>query len=221
MPANTKTLSIGPIAAAAATGIAASQSVTGGTKMTLSGSLVSGGVATMDAARRVIITPAADEHTNTFTIVGTDRYGRPQTEALAGVANPAVAQSAHDFLTVTSITPTNNGAGNVSAGTNSVASTDAYICDWIANPNVIGAALEINGTANVTVQESYDDLSPAWDQTGTVTWFNDTNLASKSSSTVNTLAGPFTMIRLLLNSGGVSPASASLKLIVPFIGGRI
>lgn len=221
MPANTKTISIGPIAAAAATGIAASQALTGGTKMTLSGSLVTAGVATMDVARRVIITPAADEHTNTFTIVGTDRNGRPQTEALAGVANPTVAQSAHDFLTVTSITPTNSGAGNASVGTNGVASSDAYVCDWISNPNVIGAAIVLVGTNNVTVQESYDDLAPAWDQTGTVTWFNDANLASKAANSNGTLAGPFTMIRLLLNSGGVSGASATLKLIVPFIGGRI
>jgi hypothetical protein len=220
MPANTKTITIGPIAAAASTGIAAAQSVTAGTPMTLSGSLVSGGVATMDVARRVLLTFAADETGHNFTLTGTDRYGRAQTEVVAGAAT--TSQSTKDFLTITKILPGSNGAGNVSAGTNGVASSDAYICDWIANPNVIGAALEFNGTANATVQESYDDLAPAWDQAGnTIAWFNDATLASKSSNANATLAGPFTMIRLLLNSGGTGAASVSLKLIVPFNGGRL
>jgi hypothetical protein len=221
MPLNTKTITY-QLAAAVTNGIAQSQAVTAGTPMTLNGSLVTAGVATLDsggAARRVLLTFAASEATNSFKIVGTDRYGRAQTEQLPGAAT--TAQSVKDFLTVTAITPTNNGAGNIQAGTNGVGSSDAYIVDWVPNGNLIGAAIEIAAgkTVNVTVQESYDDLSPAWDQANNnVTWFNDANLASKAANTNGTLAGPFTMIRLLINSG-TDPAS--LKLITPFIGGRI
>ena len=223
MPLNTKTITY-QLAAAAATGISTSASGTAGVSLLINGSLASGGVATLDsggAARRVIITPAGNETTNFFTITGTDRYGRAQTEVLAGVNNPSVAQSTKDFKTVTKIVPTNNTAAAVTAGTNGVGSSDAYIVDWVPNGNVIGAAIIIapGKTVNATVQESYDDLAPSWDQANnTVTWFSDANFTSKAANTNGVLSGPFTMIRLLINSG-TDPVS--LKLITPFIGGRI
>lgn len=219
MPANTKTITIGPLAAASTTNISAAQTATAGTPLLINGSAASGGVATLDVARRVLLTFASSEAGHNFVLTGTDRYGRVQSETIAGAASSA--QSTKDYLTVTKILPGSNGAGNISAGTNGVASSDAYICDWIANPNVISAGIEITGTANVTIQESYDDLAPAWDQAAnTITWFNDANLASKSSNSNGTLGGPFTMIRLLLNSGATGTDSVALKLIVPFNGGR-
>lgn len=223
MPLNTKTITIA-LATAVANGIAASQSGTAGTPLTLNGSLVTGGVATLDsggAARRVIITPAGDEHTNSFTITGTDRYGRPQIETIAGVANPAVVQSTKDFLTVSKIVPVSSTAAAVTAGTNGVASSDAYICDWVPNGNLIGAALEFSGTANATVQECLDDFAPSWDQVANnFVWYNDAGMTSISANTRNNLAGPFTAIRLTVNSYS-NGASVTLKLITPFIGGRI
>ena len=221
MPAYTKTITY-KLAAAAATGIATAQSGTAGTKLTLNGSLVSGGVATLDsggAARRVIITPAADESTNSFTIVGTDRYGRAQTEVLAGVANPSVAQSVKDFLTVSSVTPTNNTAGTVTAGTNSVGSSAPVVLDWFTNGNIIGANIILSGTVNVTVEEAMNDLSPAWDvNNNQPDWLSDPTLASKSSNTAGQVKGPFTMVRLTINSG---TATAKLQLAAPAIFGAI
>lgn len=220
MPNGTKTISIGPIAAASTTNIATAQSATANTPLTINGSAATAGVATLDVARRVLLTFAADETGHNFTLTGTDRYGRPQTEVIAGAA--ASAASVKDYVTITKIVPGSNGAGNISAGTNGVASSDAYICDWIANPNTIGAAVEAVGTVNVTVQECYDDFAPAWDQAAnTFVWFNDPNFASVTQNKSGTLAGPFTAIRLTLNSGGTGTASAALKLIVPFIAGRI
>lgn len=221
MALNTKTITY-QLAAAAATGISTSASVTGGVSALINGSLTSGGVATLDtggAARRVIITPAGNETTNSFTITGTDRYGRPQTEVVAGVNNPTVAQSTKDFLTVTKIVPTNSTAAAITAGTSSVGSSEPYIVDWVPNGNIIGANMIFNGTANATVQEAMDDLAPAWDvNNNPPTWFDDTNLASKSSNTHGQLAGPFTMVRLTINSG---TTPVKLQLITPFIGGRI
>lgn len=221
MPLNTKTITY-QLVAAVANGIAQNQSGTAGTKLTLNGSLVTAGVATLDsggASRRVLLTPAADESTNSFTIVGTDRNGIKQTEVLAGVANPTTAFTTKDFKTVTSITPTSNTAGNVAFGTNGVGSSTPYIVDWVPNGNLINANLIITGTANATVQEALDDLAPAWDvNANQPNWFNDTNLASKAATTNAILAGPFTMIRLLINSG---TGKATLQLVTPFIGGAI
>lgn len=221
MPAYTKTITY-KLAAAAATGIATAQGGTAGTPLTLNGSLVTGGVATLDsggAARRVIVTPAADESTNSFTITGTDRYGRPQTEVLAGVANPSVAQSVKDFLTVTKIVPTNNTAGNVTSGTSSVGSSAPVILDWLTNGNIIGANLVVSGTVNVTVQEAMNDLSPAWDvNNNPPDWFDDANLASKAANTAGKINGPYTMVRLTINSG---TGTAKLELAAPAIFGAI
>lgn len=221
MPAFTKTITYA-LVASVATGIATAQAGTAGTKLTLNGALVTGGVATLDsggAARRVIITPAANETSNSFTIVGTDRYGRAQTEVLAGVNNPTVAQSVKDFLTVTSITPTSNTAGNISSGTNGVGSSAPMIADWIANPNGVGCATLVTGTVNYTIQEARDDLAPAWDLTvNNPNWFADPTFSAQSTSIYGTLAGPFTMARILINSG---TGSVQAKFVTPFIGGAI
>lgn len=221
MPAYTKTITY-QLAAAAATGLATSQSGTAGTGLNLNGSLVTGGVGTLDsggAARRVIVTPAADESANFFTITGTDRYGRPQTEVLAGVANPAVAQTTRDFLTVTRIVPTSNTAGTVTAGTSSVGSSAPVILDWLTNGNIIGANLVVSGTVNATVQEAMNDLSPAWDvNANPPDWFNDPTIASIAANTAGKLNGPFTMARLTINSG---TGTAKLELAAPAIFGAI
>ena len=173
MPNFTKTITYA-LAAAVTTGIAASQSGTANTPLTLNGSLVTVGVATLDsggAARRVIVTSAGNDSGITFKIVGTDRYGRPQTEILTG-ANTAAAQSVKDFLTVTSITPSGNTASTVTSGTNGVGSSAPMIVDWNPNGNLIGCSTLVAGTVNYTIQEAMDDFSPAWDLTqNNPNWF--------------------------------------------------
>lgn len=219
MPNFTKTITY-QLAAAVTTGIAASQSGTANTPLTLNGSLVTAGIATLDsggAARRVIVTSAGSDTGITFKIVGTDRYGRPQTEILQGTAS--TAQSVKDFLTVTSITPSGNTASTVSAGTNGVGSSAPMIVDWNPNGNLIGCSVLVTGTVNYTIQEAMDDFSPAWDLVANQpNWFNDAAIASKAANANGTLAGPFTMIRVLINSG---TGSAQAKFITPFIGGAI
>lgn len=221
MPAYTKIITY-QLAASAATGIATAQAGTAGLNLTLNGSLVTGGVATLDsggAARRVIITSVSDESTHTFLITGTDRYGRVQSETLTGAAALGVAQSVKDYLTVTAIKSNSTTTGNVTAGTNGVGSSAPVILDWLTNGNIIGANIVLGGTANVTVQEAMNDLSPAWDvNNNPPDWFDDPNLASKSSNTAGKINGPYTMARLTINSG---TAQAKLQLAAPAIFGAI
>lgn len=204
--------------AAAATGIAASQSGTAGTALTLSGSLVSGGVANLVVARRVIVTSAGDDSAHTFTLIGTDRYSRSQTEILQG-AN-GVAQSTKDFLTVTSITPNNNTTSTVTAGTNATGSTAPYIVDTFINPGDYGAAMEFTGTVTSSIEVSYTDLTNAklpWDlASNTVTWYIDPNFNALTANAKATITGPVTMIRQTNSSG---TGTATTRLIVPFNGG--
>lgn len=219
MPANTKTITIGTLVAASANGIATSQS---GASITLNGSLVTAGVANLTTARRVIVTSVGGDDSNkTFTVVGTDRYSRPQTEVLTG-ASSAAAQTAHDFLTVSSVTPSGAVASSVIVGTNGTASSDAYICDWVPNGNLIGVNAMATGTVTYSIEECYDDFAPAWDQANnTFNWVQDTTIKSTSASAHGQLAGPFTAIRVTVNSYSGTSASVTVKLITPFIGGAI
>lgn len=222
MPAFTKTLTYALATAAASTGISAAASGTAGTSLLITGSLASGGVATLDTgtltARRVIITSAGNDSSNTFVITGTDRYGRAQTETLAGT-NGGVAQSLKDFRTVTSIVPASNSAGNVSAGTNGVGSSAPMIVDWLPNGNLLGAQLSVSGTVNYSIEVSLWDLAPAWDlATNTPGWSTNPNFTNQTIGGQNQLSGPFTMLRILINSG---TGTVTGKFITPFIGGHL
>lgn len=207
------------LVAAVATGIATSQSGTAGTKLTLNGSLVSGGIATLDsggAARRVIITSAGNDSTNTFTIIGTDRYARPQTEILVG-ANVGAAQSQKDFLTVTSITPTNNTTSTVTSGTNSVGSSTPMVVDAWVNPAIYGCGTVVNGTVNYTIEKAYDDLAPAYDLTvNSPTWYPETEFTAQSTSVEGNITGPCNLLRLTINSG---TGAATARIIMPYVAG--
>lgn len=217
MPLNTKTITVGPLAAAAATGVATSQS---GASITINGTLATAGVATFDIARRVIVHSVGDDTGKTFKITGTDRYGRSQVEILTG-ANGADAVSAHDFLTVTSIVPSGAVASSITVGTNGTASSDAYIVDWVPNGNMIGCNAIATSAVTYSVEECYDDFSPAWDQAkNTFNWVQDATIKSTSASMHGQLAGPFTAIRVTVNSYSGS-GSITAKFITPFIGGAI
>ena len=202
--------------AAATTGIATSQSGTAATPLTLNGSLVSGGVANLVVAQRVIITSAGNDSGITFKITGTDRYGRPQTEILTG-ANVGAAQTTHDFLTVTSETPSSNTASTVTSGTNAVGSTAPYIVDTFINPGNYGAALEITGTVTTGLEGSMTDLSPNWDlANNSPVWYPIAGWNALTANQQNTITGPFTMIRLTNTSG---TGTAKARLVVPFLAG--
>ena len=60
-------VTVGPLDAADDNGIAQSQTTAGAADLTLNGALVSGGVATFDSPRQVIITSAGNDTGVTFT----------------------------------------------------------------------------------------------------------------------------------------------------------
>lgn len=201
--------------AAVANGIATSQSGTAATPLTLNGSLVSGGVASLVVARRVIVTSAGDDSAHTFSLVGTDRYSRAQSETLQG-ANGA-AQSTQDYLTITSIIPNNNTTSTVTAGTNAVGSTAPYVVDTFINPANLGAGFHVSGTVTSGLEGSYNDLTPSWDlANNSPTWYGISGFTGLTADANGTITGPFTMIRQTNISG---TGTATTRLIVPFIAG--
>jgi hypothetical protein len=196
---------IGPLAAGSATAIAASQSGTGGTPLTLTSSPY-----TLDYARRIIITSAGDDSAHTFTIVGKDWNGTPVTETLTG-ANGGAARSVYDYTVITSITPVQNTTSTVTVGTNGVASTRPIFLDEFAfAPTAI--QVNISGTASATVQQSLDDPNSVG--YANVVWVNhpDATLVTLTSTVQGNYAYAPKVVRLLLNSGATGTSSATIRL---------
>lgn len=200
MAPNLNTLTLALIAAVA-NGITTSQALGAAGNLTINGSLSSAGVATFDVARRVGISSVGNDTGITFTVTGTERNGRPQSETVAGTSG-GTAQTTRDFKTVTQIYASGAVASTVTAGTTSVGSTAPIIMNYFANPATYRADVTQNGVASWSIEESIDDISPSYDLTQTSPdWFTETAFASQSAAARGTLTGPLTMVRLTVLSG--------------------
>lgn len=114
------------------------------------------GAATLDVARRAILTSAGNDSGITFTIAGTDQSGDLISEVVTG-ANAGVASSLLDYLTVTSVLASGAVATTVTMGTNGVAASPwVRFDDWNAGSQTALAAV-VSGTVNYSVQTSMDD----------------------------------------------------------------
>lgn len=111
---------MGTASTALASGVFYSASGTatvGATTMTSTGALVSGGVATFDVPRGVRITSSVNLSTTTFTVVGTDGYGKVQTHAFVGPTGDTIGNTGSytdslvAFKTITAFTGNATGVG--------------------------------------------------------------------------------------------------------------
>lgn len=230
--------------AASATGLALAQAVAAAGNLVLSGALVgtvtagvyngspyqapsgSGLSPTFYAARRmVIVSASAGDNTQTATFTGTDRYNNPITEVVALNGNTAVT-TVHDFATVTQIAISALTAGNISAGTSSIASGAWIEIDrFSANQIAIAVLVTVVGGINYTVEETYDDpnaniggttasaivplsLFPPATVNGVNVGANippvpqaDATLAALAATKQTTITAPFWAYRLTVNSG--------------------
>ena len=94
-----------------ATLVSSSATVSSGNNL----ALIGGGTVTLSASRQITITSAGNDSDKTFTIMGTDADGNALTEVVTG-ANASFAASTNYFKTITSIDPSANPAGAITAG---------------------------------------------------------------------------------------------------------
>lgn len=197
------TTTVGPLVAASANNIALSQSVVGATAVIINGSTATGGVATLDKARRALITSAGNDSGITFTITGTNTTGNTVSEVLTG-ANATTAASVLDYLTVTSIKTSGSTAAAITVGTNGVASSR-----WVRMDEYGAAQVSIqcdaSGTVNYTVQSSLDDPNDPSNPTtvASMVWVSsgDTNAVGATTSIQTNFGFCPRWIRVTLNSG--------------------
>lgn len=205
------TVTVGPLVAASATNIRTASAFLIGA-LVLNGSLVTGGVAVLDTPRRVLFTFAADETGKSFVVTGTNWSGNAISETVAG--NASTASTVLDYKTVTSVTASANGAGNLSIGTSAVAASPWVMVDSWALPQI---AIQCNviGTANYTVQSTLDDPNDPTNPVAVsaVTWVSssDTAAVGATGSIQTNFAFCPRYVRILLNSGSGSVAATILQ----------
>lgn len=197
------TVTVGPLASASATNVRTASGVLAAGAVTLNGSLVSGGVATFDTARRVLFTTTADETTKTVTLTGTNWSGSPISETITLVNNSTVA-SVLDYKTLSSVVSSAALTGNLSIGTNGVASSPwVYLDPWaLAN---IAIQCTVSGTVNYTLQTTLDNPNSSTNSVlpNAVTWVssNDVDVVGATATKQSNLFFVPAYVRVLLNSG--------------------
>jgi hypothetical protein len=207
-----RNISLAP-AAPSANNIAQSQSPGAGA-ITLNGSTVSGGVATLDIARRILLTSGTSDTGITFTITGTSRYGTPLTETIQGGAT--TAQTTQDFKTVSSVTHTGSVAGTLTIGTSGVVSSEWIAITPTANPVNIGIGVVVSGTINYTVEYTYDDLQNPTSGLFPTAWSITSGTLTAKAANGDTGANPFNFpisaLRLTVNSF-TNPGNVKMTVI--------
>lgn len=196
------------LTAASATAICASQTPLASGSLTINGGSASGGIATLDTQRQVLLTFAADESGHTFVVFGTAEDRSALQETVAGAA--ATAVTTQFFKTVTRISISAAATGAITVGTNGVGGTPWQIVNTDISPVNLGIGVNVSGTVNFTFQYTYDDPSGTY-QNPNVTFplaWNLSALASKAVATDSNLSFPIAAYRILINSGtGTATAS--------------
>jgi hypothetical protein len=107
--------------------------------------------------QHVTITTTSNETGETFTVVGTDRYGAAMTETLAG-PNATIVAGTKNFATVTSITGTADATG-VTAGVNGLCESNWYVLNYRGHDFNVGLGLDIvSGSLTCAVQHTFNNV---------------------------------------------------------------
>ena len=117
---------------------------TGVQNLTIAGALATAGIATMDIARKIILTCAGSDAARIFRITGTDRNNNVLVEAILGSAGSTTVTK-NDFKTITQITVDDDTAGAVIVGTNQQASTKWVTIDRYQHANKVLLSAEVLG----------------------------------------------------------------------------
>lgn len=214
-------VTVGPLAASDDDGVSVSQAVAGAQALTIGGALASSGVATLDVPRRVLITSAADDSGITFRVTGTNHTGNPIRETITG-ANASTAYTTQDFKTVTEVKTSAAAAGNVTVGTNGIASTPWKIINYHAGQVSISFGVIVSGTVNYTLEYTYDNPNDNQNKLGSQgdpgnyptppNSFSHATLVAQTANKDGVINDPIFAWRLTLNSQ-TNPAYATITAI--------
>lgn len=147
------------LVAASANNIAASQSLGAAGNLLINGSAASGGLATLDTQRRVLITSGGNDSGLTITVYGGNQSGAAISEAVTG-SNGGTVATVQDFLTVSRVAFSAATASTVTVGTNTTGSTPWVMDNNHITPFEIGFGYESSGSVTAQVEYTYDEILP-------------------------------------------------------------
>lgn len=208
-------INCGPYTAPSATNIRTASTISAAGTVTLNGSLVSSGTATLDQPRRVLFTSVGSDSGITFTVTGTDWNNMPAIEVVTG-ANATTTYTVYDFKTVTSVVASGASAGNVSIGTNAIASSRPVFLDLYADSSTY-IQTDTGGSSAITytIQLSGDNPNNAQIGIGTETYVNARWVSSGTAALVAATsaqnanqAGVPSMIRAYISNAGSNTSAA-------------
>lgn len=143
---------------------------------------------------------ATDHSAKTADLVGTDANGKAQTETINFPAGSATVESALYYKTLTSVTPSATiGGDTMDIGWVDEVATQIVPLDY-RSQIAAAVAVDVTGTINFTVQETFDDIQASTLASQSAQWFNITALASKTADTVGSSTAGAVAVRLLVNS---------------------
>lgn len=157
---------------------------------------------------------ATDHSGKTVTLVGTDPTGHAITEVVTGPAGSATVESAGYFLTLTSATPSETiGADTFDIGWVDEVQTKIIPLDRYSDFTAT-IAVDVTGTIDFTVSESFDNVLSSAAAAQAAVWFPIAALAAKTADTVSAATLGASAIRLTVNSYS-SGAEVQLHLSQP------
>lgn len=190
-------------------GISVSQTPGGAGALTITGALASGGVATLDIPRRVMISCAGNNSGRTFTITGTSDGEKVISETITG-PNATTVSSLKDYKTVTGVSINGASTGAVKIGTTDgttgTASTPCMSTPWCPidryDYNGVALGIEVTGTINYTVQHTLTDpnTGPLDNPDKYLTPYAHPTIAAKTANDFATYSHPLSAVRVTVNS---------------------
>jgi hypothetical protein len=199
------------LAAASANNIALSQTPVSGTRFTLNGATVTGGVAILDTQRRVIVTAGSEAAQRTVVLTGTNSQNALISETITIPASTSGAVSSQlDYLTVTSALPLGGGwTAAATIGTNAVGSSAPQIMSHYQAIFNIGFDVTVTGTASCTIECTWEVpyalpqiYTPGMTFTQPIVhWDAWTTLTAITTEASGDVDSPVNAWRLTVNSG--------------------
>ena len=192
------------LAADDADGLADNNDSSSAGSITLDGALTSGGTWTasdVGISRVIEIKDASttDQSGATFTITGTDHLGQTSTEAVTGPGSGATVKSTKAWSYISDITVASPASGSptVDIGpANETSSGFRIIPLNYKSPNAARISVDVTGTINFTVGETYDKR----DNLANAVFTDISALADKTADTTSTAAANATALKVEVNS---------------------
>lgn len=167
------------------------------------------------ASRILLITTTEDDSSGNLIITGTDANNEAITETIA-MPSSTTKVTTKAYKTVTSINTTVAITANISIGTVGTTLSAKYKVHSLEHRNRVPTtvAVEITGTINYTIQETFDNIYDGTITKGNAVMFSPTALASKTANTVASLDIGASGMQIVINSYNTG-ATLTAQVISP------